>query len=102
MTGTSSGDCGSQLLEFAVAAEASEASEASSAGKSTSRGVAKGALGTVLRATTSRGGTSRRPGRKYRYTGLSTLNCPGSGRVRGKRHGSAKRGRTAFGADGAR
>ena len=36
MTGTSSGDCGSQLLEFAVAAEASKASEASSAGKSTS------------------------------------------------------------------
>ena len=52
MTGTSSGDCGSQLLEFAVATETSEASEASSEGKSTSRGVANGAFGTVLPAMT--------------------------------------------------
>ena len=33
MTGISSGDSGSQLLEFTVAAEASKASETSSAGK---------------------------------------------------------------------
>ena len=38
MTGTSSGDCGSQLLEFAVAAEASKASEASSGTRALTRG----------------------------------------------------------------
>ena len=36
MTETSSSDCRSQLLEFAVAAEASEAAKASSEAKSTS------------------------------------------------------------------
>ena len=39
-----------------------------------------------------KGGTSRRPRRKYRYTGLRTLSCPGSGRVREERRRSAKRG----------
>ena len=43
MTGTSFGDCGSQQLEFAVAAKASKASETASAGKSTSQDPAKGA-----------------------------------------------------------
>ena len=40
MTGTSSGDCGSQQLEFAVVTEASEASEASSEARSRQRWLA--------------------------------------------------------------
>ena len=38
----------------------------------------------------------------HRCTRLGTQSSPGSGRVRGERHGSARRGRTAIGAGGAR